>query len=191
MLIGDHRFHEPLLILLRPHNLAGAPGATRIPVAEPPRPARQPAARKETTMMRLVLAVIAILGCLTTARADDDARTPVHLPPDVRTAFLAEMRVHMESLDDVMAAVAAGDFKDAARLARDELAAGSGKGFGRYLPIEFREIGLAMHRAAADFADVAAAMPVEPGAADWRKLMIALEGISSYCRTCHGAFRVE
>jgi hypothetical protein len=75
----------------------------------------------------------------------------------------------MDSLDDVVAALAAADFARAAKAARMELAIGGGKGFGRFMPVEFREMGMAMHRAAADFADVAASVPAEPSGADWNR----------------------
>jgi hypothetical protein len=60
----------------------------------------------------------------------------------------------MDSLDDVMAQLATADFKGAGKVAREQLVPGSGAGFGRYLPVEFREMRLGMHRAAADFAEV-------------------------------------
>ncbi len=59
------------------------------------------------------------------------------------------------------------------------------------MPVEFREMGMAMHRAAANFADVATAVPAEPSGADWRRAVGALEDISAQCRACHSAFRVE
>ncbi|MBK8175104.1 MAG: hypothetical protein IPK66_07525 [Rhodospirillales bacterium] len=123
--------------------------------------------------------------------AAEDPRTPVELPPDVRAAFMEEMRHHMDSLDDVIAALAAADFAGAAKVARTALAIGGGKGFGRFMPIEFREMGMAMHRAAVDFADAAASVPAEPSGADWKKTISALEDISAQCRACHAVFRVE
>ncbi|QNT70883.1 hypothetical protein [Defluviicoccus vanus] len=66
-----------------------------------------------------------------------------------------------------------------------------GAGLGRYLPVEFREMGLAMHRAAAEFAGVAEAAPVPPTAADWKTTMTALQAISNQRPACHSAFRVE
>jgi cytochrome c556 len=125
------------------------------------------------------------------AAAEDDPRTAVALPPDLRPAFLEHMREHMDSLDDVMAALARADFRGAAEAARQQLVPGSGAGFGRLLPVDFREMGLAMHRAAADFADVAASVPAPPTAADWQKTMAALHDISATCRACHATFRVE
>ncbi len=126
-----------------------------------------------------------------TPAAAEDPRTPIEMPADVRGAFLEHMRHHMDSLDDVMAQLAAADFKGAAKVAREQLVPGSGAGFGRYLPLEFREMGLGMHRAAANFAEIANAVPAQPTSADWKKTMEALQAISVQCRACHSAFRVK
>jgi cytochrome c556 len=140
----------------------------------------------------LILTAAAVIGSTPAiAAAEADPRTPIRLPADMRVAFLAEMRTHMDSLDDIIAAIAAADFKAAAKVAHDELMPGSGKGFGRYLPIEFRELGLGMYRAAAEFAATADAAAVPPADADWRKVLTALNAISQHCRACHDAFRVE
>lgn len=142
-------------------------------------------------MRRGVAAGFAVLLGVTSSAAAEDARTPVKLPAEMRGAFLEHMRHHMDSLDDLMAALAAGEFSGAAAVAREQLVPGSGAGFGRFLPLEFREMGLAMHRAAAEFAAVAAVVPAEPTSADWQKTMAALQAIGAQCRGCHAAFRVE
>jgi cytochrome c556 len=137
------------------------------------------------------LAVMALAAPGQTLAAEADPRTPIAMPADLRPAFLAHMRHHMDALDDIIARLAAADFKGAAGVARMELVPGSGEGFGRYLPLEFREMGLAMHRAAAEFAAVAEAVPARPAVADWQKSIAALQTISAQCRGCHGAYRVE
>jgi cytochrome c556 len=143
-------------------------------------------------MLRLLMvALSALLITATASAAEEDPRTPIKLPPDMRGAFLEHMRHHMDSLDDVIAQLAGADFKGAGKVAREQLVPGSGAGFGRYLPVEFREMGLGMHRAAAVFADVVDAVPAQPTAADWKKAMAALQSISTQCRACHAAFRVE
>jgi cytochrome c556 len=142
-------------------------------------------------MVRFLMVSLAVALLATPVAADEDARTPIELPADVRGAFLEHMRHHMDSLDDVITQLAAADFKGAANVAREQLVPGSGAGFGRYLPVEFREMGLAMHRAAADFAHVADAVPAQPTAADWKKTIDALQTISFQCRACHAAFRLQ
>lgn len=144
------------------------------------------------TMFSLAAMVLAVLAqARTLAAAEADPRTAIVLPADLRPAFLAHMRHHMDALDDIIAGLAAADFKGAAAVARTELVPGSGEGFGRYLPLEFREMGLGMHRAAAEFATVAEVVPAQPTVADWQKAIAALQTISAQCRGCHGAYRVE
>lgn len=53
----------------------------------------------------------------TQASAAEDPRTAITLPADTAADFLAEMRVHMANLDDIVAALAENDFKQAARIA--------------------------------------------------------------------------
>jgi hypothetical protein len=94
--------------------------------------------------MRLCIALFSLVAApLVAPAAAEDARTPIKMPPDMRSAFLEHMRHHMDSLDDVMTQLAAADFRGAAKVAREQLVPGSGAGFGRYLPVEFREMGLA------------------------------------------------
>ena len=142
-------------------------------------------------MRRRIAFCLLVAVVIVTPAAAEDGRTPIEMPPEVRSAFLEHMRHHMDSLDDVMAQLAVADFRGAAKAAREQLVPGSGAGFGRYLPVEFREMGLAMHRAATDFAEVADAVPAQPSAADWKKTMEALQTISFQCRACHSAFRVQ
>jgi hypothetical protein len=138
---------------------------------------------------RIVSCLLIGLGVGKPAAAEDP-RTPIEMPPDVRGAFLEHMRHHMDSLDEVMAELAT-DFKAAAKVAREQLVPGSGGGFGRYLPVEFREMGLSMHRPAANFAEVADAVPAQPTPDDWEKTIKALQAISIQCRACHSAFRLR
>lgn len=119
----------------------------------------------------------------------EDSRTQLDLPPDVRVQFLEEMRNHMAALDGVVQLLAAGQPKEAGALARKEMAMGHGRGFGRYMPIEFREFGLAYHRSAEEFARLTETLPAKPSAEQWVELMGSLGAITAKCAGCHGAFR--
>ncbi|MBT6094143.1 MAG: cytochrome c [Rhodospirillaceae bacterium] len=46
-----------------------------------------------------------------------DEREPISLPPEVKERFMTEMRGHMGNLDDILAALAEGDFAEAANVA--------------------------------------------------------------------------
>ncbi len=140
-------------------------------------------------MRRASLIVATIL--LTTAAQAEDARTAIQLPAEVRMSFLEEMRGHMDSLDDIIAALAEGDVKAAGSAASSQLGVGSGKGHGRFMPREFREMGMEMHRAALDFGDAAAQTGSPPTAEEWVNVMRGVRAISAQCRACHAAFRIE
>ena len=142
-------------------------------------------------MARILVVLLAVAFIGGGGAAAEDPRTEVSFPADMRDAFLEHMRDHMDSLDDVMSRLADGDFQGAAVVAREQLVRGSGKGFGRHLSIEFREMGLAMHQAAAAFAETVESAQTQPTAADWQEAMAALQGISAQCRNCHSSFRIE
>ena len=138
----------------------------------------------------LALAGFVAFGGAAPAVAADE-RVVLKMPPDMRADFLQHMSHHMDALNNVIAAVATGDFKHASQIAREELEPGAGKGFGRNLPLEFREKGLAMHRAASEFATAAEAVPVPPDPEGWKTVAVGLGAISAQCQACHAAFRVE
>ncbi|MBF0250061.1 MAG: cytochrome c [Alphaproteobacteria bacterium] len=69
---------------------------------------------KHTVLAALVLGAAWAHGV---PAAASDARELIALPDQVRDGFLTEMRGHMGNLDDILAALAAGDFKQAANIA--------------------------------------------------------------------------
>lgn len=145
-----------------------------------------------------------------------DAREEVHFPPEMQTNFLKNMRDHVETLDAILQAVAAGDFASASRIATERLgldlpaaaackpadAAANGSAPMRkppapelvdammalYMPEPMRAIGLSMHTSASEFATVAA------GAAathDTASVIAALSRITPNCVACHSAYRLR
>ncbi|MCP5373472.1 MAG: hypothetical protein H6907_17220 [Hyphomicrobiales bacterium] len=65
----------------------------------------------------LLLALLVLAGGAGTAPAAGGGRENLNLPDAVRGQFLADMRAHLGNLDDIVAAVAAGDFRRAAKVA--------------------------------------------------------------------------
>ncbi len=146
----------------------------------------------EDIMRNMILAAGLMLLTLGTSGATaEDTRTAVELPPDVRTQFLEHMRTHMNALNDVVQLMAQGKIRDAGSTARKEMAIGQGKGFGRYMPQEFREMGFEYHKAADDFARIASEVPEPPDAAGWSKLVEGLAKITVRCNACHAVFQVK
>jgi len=73
----------------------------------------------------LVVAAVAVLtAALAGAEPVNDPRRVIELPPAVADQLRAEMRDHMDNLDDLVGAVAAGDFADAAEIARTRMRMG-------------------------------------------------------------------
>jgi hypothetical protein len=147
--------------------------------------------KKERLMRSVFLAAGLAISTVIGAAAMDDTRVVLDLPREVRTVFLEHMRSHMNSLDNVLQLMAAGKTKEAATFTRKEMAIGQGLGIGRYMPAEFREMGFGFHRAADDFARLAAETPEPPDAAGWSKLINGLAQVTAQCNGCHAAFRVK
>ncbi|ALK09259.1 hypothetical protein [Blastochloris viridis] len=139
----------------------------------------------KSTVLGLMLALASLPA------AAEDARTRLDLPPEIRELFLEEMRNHMAALDGVIQLLAAGQTKEAGALARKEMAIGRGKGIGRYMPIEFRELGLAYHRSAEEFARLTESIPAKPSAEQWVQVLGGIAAITANCAGCHGVFRAQ
>jgi len=60
-------------------------------------------------------------GGKTNGGGQDDGRTFVEMPKPQRDAFLAMMRGFVESMDDVNSALSEGDFREVARIAREDM----------------------------------------------------------------------
>jgi hypothetical protein len=140
----------------------------------------------------MILAGAAALSMAAVSAASaEDARTAIDLPPDVQVQFLEHMRTHMNSLNNVVQLMSEGKFREAGSTARKEMAFGQGRGFWRFMPPEFREMGFGFHKAAGDFADTAAGLPEQPDAAGWKKMVTGLADITARCNSCHAMFRVK
>jgi len=156
--------------------------------------------------------LVFLLLTMTPAMAEDvisdDVRQVVNMPAEMREDFLKNMRGHMESLDHIIAALADSDFSRAADIAETKLGAGQGKkkqcedegehtqqkhqhspvknskkGFGQFMPQEMKKMGMQLHHAANEFANIAR----KGDAGDAYK---SLRNISAACVACHFSFQV-
>lgn len=126
-------------------------------------------------------------GLASTALADD--RQMVELPEMMQAHMLGNMRDHLETLDKLLAQLAAGELDAAAELAEANLGMSSlgkhgAEHLATFMPAGMRSIGTEMHHAASRFALVAE--EGEPLAA-YR----ALGGITAACVACHTAYRIR
>ncbi|GAB6052905.1 hypothetical protein JCM17960_17250 [Magnetospira thiophila] len=72
-------------------------------------------------MLPILAGVACATGLGTPTWAEEDTRTLLTLQPEIQAQFLQEMRGHMETLDDLITAIGAGDFKQAATIADTKL----------------------------------------------------------------------
>jgi len=137
-----------------------------------------------------------------------DDRESAGIPARMKTRHLARMRSHLETINEVVDAMARGDFNQASESVRNNLAmrpgmgagmgvgmgmgmgqgmrAGTGQGAGgmcKGMPNkEFRALGMAFHESAATLADV-----LKGG--DMKNSLRALNNTMNYCIQCHASYR--
>jgi hypothetical protein len=146
--------------------------------------------------MKRLCAIIAALaaGCAAGPRHDTtDARQLVEFPAPMRVHTLANMRDHLQTLQDVLAALARDDFDAAARLAEQRLGMTSlalhdASHLAAYMPAPMQEMGSAMHRAASRFAIAAQNASATH---DARPALAALAEVTRHCIACHAAYRLQ
>ena len=126
------------------------------------------------------------------AHTPGDARQVVHMPPEMATHMLANMRDHLAALGEIQAALAAGKFDQAADIAERRIGMSSLEAHGAshiapHMPKAMQDIGTAMHRAASRFARTAQESEVK------RDLPRALDGLAELtrqCVACHAGYRL-
>jgi len=125
--------------------------------------------------------------------AAPDARTAVSLPEPMRRHILANKRDHLAAVQQIQAALAAGQFDRAADVAEQRLGMTSLKTHGAtelspYMPAAMAAIGTEMHHAASRFAVEATSASAS---GDLRAPLAALSRVTAQCVACHGAYRVK
>ena len=149
--------------------------------------------------MKTVCAIIAALlaACAAPHAHRDgpatDARQLVSFPEPMRVHTLANMRDHLQTLQEIQAALAKDDFDAAAalaekRLGMTSLALHDAAHLAPFMPQPMQEMGTAMHRAASRFAVAAQ----DAGAThDTRAVMASLAEVTRQCVACHAAYRLQ
>lgn len=121
--------------------------------------------------------------------ANEDNRQLVQLPEPMQAHMLGNMRDHLQSIDNILHALAKGDFDDAAHVAEFRLGMSSldlhgASHMARFMPAPMQNLGTEMHRAASRFARTA-----EEG--DAPKAYAALGEITRSCVACHSAYKLR
>lgn len=127
------------------------------------------------------------------AQAADDTRQIVTLPAAAQATLREEMLANLRVLNEILDLVASGKIKEAGALAEAELGV-TAIGKNRILPVEARPgthmpaamhaLGVEGHKAASDFARVAAT-------GDRDKTVAALPKLTGACVACHYSYRVR
>jgi hypothetical protein len=117
-----------------------------------------------------------------------DTRERIVLPAPARNMVLAEMRVMLESVSGVVAALSEGDMAAAAQAARASGMAAAvdvDPAVRALLPAAFVELGMATHQGFDALADQLG-QPV-----DQRTAFAGLAGLMQNCVACHATYRAD
>lgn len=129
----------------------------------------------------------------TPATLSADTRMLVRFPPPLREHTLANMRDHLTALAEIQGHLAAHRYELAADTAEQRLGMSSLKRHGahevaQYMPDGMRAAGMAMHRAASQFA-----LTVQEAAVgnNMDKSIAALATLTQACVACHTGYRLQ
>ena len=123
----------------------------------------------------------------------EDSRQLAPLPPAAQEALREEMRGNLLALNEILTLMAAGKVKEAGQLAETSLGQSAmgkhrDKPFdarpGAHMPQAMHQIGLDGHRAASEFAKVAAS-------GDKEKAIAELPKLTGGCVACHYSWRTR
>lgn len=140
------------------------------------------------TLWIVTVGVAALFFIRGSTAPSSDGRKSIVLAPAERDLVLKEMRGILSSVDGVVAGVANHDMKQAAQAARGSgmaVAADISPRLMLKLPLEFKQMGMAMHKSFDDLA-----LSAERGAAPDQVLSHLGNQLSS-CAACHAAYRLE
>lgn len=159
-------------------------------------------------MRRMMAAAVALIAAMTSmvalaqhqhghhhghaARAPD-TREVVKFPPQLAEETLANMRDHLQALQQIQEHLGNGRFDAAAKVAESQLGMSSlglhgAAEVSRYMPQGMQQAGSAMHRAASRFAIVAQDADVT---GDTKAVFTALADITAQCVGCHAGYRLK
>ena len=158
--------------------------------------------------MRILLAILAVIfaaGGATfavaqhqhhhdaTAPATPDTRQFVNFPAPLVEHTLANMRDHLQALQEIQSQLATGHTEVAATLAETRLGMSSLRLHGaaevsKYMPQGMQDAGTAMHRAASRFAITAQEAGVT---GDLKPVLAGLAGVTAQCVGCHASYRIK
>jgi hypothetical protein len=120
-----------------------------------------------------------------------DHRQLVEMPAEAQQLMRKDMQDHLLAMSEIFGYLAESNFVVAAEVAEKRMGKSSmgkhraaGMGPGRFMPPAMRQIGVGMHEAVSNFAEVAKS-------GDLNKTYAALQTVMASCAACHMSFRVR
>ena len=121
--------------------------------------------------------------------AGDDTREIVQFPEMMQQHMMANMRDHLNAINEILSRLGVGDLETAAQIAEQRLGMSSleshnASHMAKFMPEGMRQAGTSMHKAASRFA-----LKAEEG-----ELLPAyklLSEITSACVACHAVYRIR
>ena len=151
----------------------------------------QPRCKLCWSLSAVLIAAIASMAYLFVIRgnvtASEDGRTAIVLSASERHLVLGEMRGFLESIEAITNGLAEDNMKDIAENAQRVGMATAGQvpvALMAKLPIEFKTLGMATHKAFDDLAQEATDM------GDEKVALAKLGELMNNCTTCHAAYRI-
>lgn len=138
------------------------------------------------------VAVLSFATLLSPALATD-TRQLVEMPAPMREHMLANMRDHLAAMGEIQAALAKGNFEQAADVAENRIGMSSLESHGAshmatYMPKGMQNVGGAMHRTASRFARTAQEAAFDDDASS---ALAALSDLTQACVACHASYRLR
>jgi hypothetical protein len=127
------------------------------------------------------------------AHASEDERIAIQMPDMMRNHMLANMRDHLNAINEIQSSLARGKFDRAANIAEQRLGmtsleAHQASHMAPFMPEQMQAIGTAMHHAASRFAISTQEASVSR---DLPRALSALADITTQCVACHTRYRLR
>jgi hypothetical protein len=137
----------------------------------------------------LFAAVLLLLFTSNNSLAEDDPRILVQMPEMMQQHMLANMRDHLNSLNEILVNMANGKLDRASDIAEHRLGMSSLESHGashlaQFMPEAMQQAGTNMHHAASRFA-----LKLQEG--DVPSALNALSEVTSACVACHASYRIR
>ena len=140
-------------------------------------------------MIRIVAITLLSLSMSFSTHAENDARQFVKMPEMMQQHMMANMRQHLESINEILFLMSNKKLDQAADVAEKKLGMTSlqshnASHMAKFMPKGMRQAGTSMHKSASRFA-----LKAQEG--DQEGAYKILNDVTSACVTCHAGYRIR